>query len=61
VPNGNYATDISVSPDVRWLAFESTEDGKHYDVFLMTPDGENRALLTTDPGQEYDPVWRPLP
>ncbi len=61
VQNGNFATDVSVSPDMRWLAFESTEDGLHYDVFLMTSEGKNRTQLTTDPAQEFDPAWRLMP
>ena len=61
VTNGNYATDVSVSPDMRWLAFESTQDGLEYSIELMTSDGLERTLLTDDPALEFDPVWRPLP
>jgi eukaryotic-like serine/threonine-protein kinase len=62
VKNGAYATDVTVSPDMRWLAFENTQNnGFQYDVYIMTSEGQNRALLTTDPAQEFDPVWRPLP
>jgi Tol biopolymer transport system component len=60
VPNSNYATDVSISPDLNWLAFESTDDGVVYTIELMTRDGKNRAALTNDPAQEFDPVWRPL-
>jgi eukaryotic-like serine/threonine-protein kinase len=60
VKNGNYATDVSVSPDMRWLAFETTENNYHYDIYLMTREGQNLALLTTDPDQEFDPAWRPM-
>lgn len=59
--NGSYAADVSVSPDMRWLAFETTENNFHYNVYIMTREGQNRALLTTDPGQEFDPAWRPVP
>jgi Tol biopolymer transport system component len=60
VPNSNYATDVSLSPDLNWLAFESTNDGVVYTIELMTSDGKNRSPLTNDPAQEFDPVWRPL-
>lgn len=59
--NGDYMTNVVVSPDMYWLAFESTEDGMNYHVFLMTTGGQNRARLTTDPEEEFDPAWRPLP
>jgi serine/threonine protein kinase len=59
--NGDYATNVVVSPDMYWLAFESTEDGLNYHVYLMTTGGQNRARLTTDPEEEFDPAWRPLP
>ncbi len=62
VTNGNFAADVSVSPDGRWLAFESTDDnGITFTVYLMSVDGSLRTLLSSDPGNEYDPVWRPLP
>lgn len=61
VKNGLYATDVSISPDMRWLAFESTSNNFYYDVYIMTREGQNRGLLTADPGQEFDPVWRPRP
>ncbi len=57
--NGKFATDITISPDMQWLAFETTEDGKNYFIEIMMRDGTNRAPLTNDPDMEYDPAWRP--
>jgi Tol biopolymer transport system component len=59
VLNGNYATDVSISPDLLWLAFESTRYGDIFNVYLMRNDGSNRARLTNEPDEEFDPVWRP--
>jgi serine/threonine protein kinase/Tol biopolymer transport system component len=61
VLNGEFATDVSASPDMGWLAFESTEDGIKYTVHVMKADGTERRVLTDDPALEFDPVWRPLP
>jgi Tol biopolymer transport system component len=60
VLNGKFAMDVSVSPDMGWLAFESIPDGNLYTVELMTSDGNERGVLTNDPAQEFDPVWRPF-
>lgn len=59
--NGSYATNADISLDMYWVAFESTEDGLKYHVYLMTIGGQNRARLTSEPEEEFDPVWRPLP
>ncbi len=58
VKNGGYATDAAISPDMLLVAFETIEEGLH-NVYLMTLTGQNRALLTEDPAQEFDPAWRP--
>lgn len=52
--------DVDYSEDGFWLAFEG-EDGNNRDIYLMTAAGASRSRLTTDPGNDFDPVWRPLP
>ena len=37
------------------------KDGENRDIYLMTVVGASRRPLTTDPGNDFDPVWRPLP
>jgi len=59
--NGAYATDVDISPDMYWVAFEGTDDGYRFYVYLMTIGGQNRSRLTAEPEEEFDPVWRPLP
>lgn len=52
--------DVNFSPDGFWMAFESWPDNTgNKDIYLTTVTGANRARLTTDPGDDFDPVWRP--
>lgn len=50
-----------ISPDGRWLVVESWPDGNNHDIYLMDTSGDNRLRLTTDPGYDSSPVWRPAP
>ena len=43
----------------QWIAYESWPDGKNHDIYRMDFDGNNQLRLTTDPGFETDPNWRP--
>ncbi|MGC1378599.1 MAG: hypothetical protein WA821_20375, partial [Anaerolineales bacterium] len=53
--------DVSFSPDGFWMAFESwPEIPVNQDIYIATITGANRIRLTTDPGYDFDPVWRPL-
>ncbi len=53
-------SEVNPSPDGSWLAFESWPDGKNHDIYIMNINGSNRERLTTDPGWDFGPVWRPL-
>jgi len=53
-------SDVDYSNDGFWLAFEG-KDGDNRDIYLMTVTGASRTQLTTDPGNDFDPAWRPLP
>ncbi len=52
--------EVHPSPDGFWLVFESWPDGKNHDIYIMNINGSNRERLTTDPGFDYSPAWRPL-
>jgi Tol biopolymer transport system component len=53
--------DVSYSPDGQWMAFESWPDiPVNQDIYIATITGANRIRLTTDPGYDFDPVWRPI-
>jgi len=53
--------NVDYSEDGFWLAFEGEEEEYNRDVFLMTVVGASRTRLTSDPADDYDPVWRPNP
>jgi Tol biopolymer transport system component len=53
--------DVSFSPDGFWMAFESWPDSTgNQDIYISTVTGASRTRLTTDPGYDFDPVWRPI-
>jgi eukaryotic-like serine/threonine-protein kinase len=52
---------VNPSPDGFWLAYESWPDGQNHDIYIMNLNGANQTRLTTDPGFDFGPVWRPLP
>jgi WD40 repeat protein/Big-like domain-containing protein len=48
----------SLAPDRTRIAFSSNRNGS-FDLYLMDADGQNLRRLTTDSGNEGDPVWTP--
>jgi len=57
---GSYATHGRYSPDGTWIAFEGTENGANYDIYLLSSDGKVRTRLTTDSAPDFGPAWRPF-
>lgn len=53
-----YIEGISVSPDGRWLTYDSNLRGNQ-DIYRLPLDGGEPEQLTTDPGQDYIPSWSP--
>ena len=53
-------TNVDYSQDGFWFIFEGVEE-LNRDVYIMTATGSSRSRITTDPGDDFDPVWRPLP
>jgi len=51
--------NIRSSPDGLWLVFEGKSANDNRDIFLTTATGDQRTRLTTDPGADFDPTWRP--
>jgi Tol biopolymer transport system component len=49
----------SVSPDGYYLSFESWPDGTNHDIYRMSINGSDLIRLTTDPGTDFNPAWRP--
>lgn len=48
-----------VSPDGQWIIFEGKSPEENRDVFIASISGAMRTRITTDPGIDFDPVWRP--
>ena len=48
-----------VSPDGQLLLFEGKGPDENRDIFYAYLDGAQRARVTTDPGIDFDPAWRP--
>jgi serine/threonine protein kinase/Tol biopolymer transport system component len=48
-----------VSPDGLWLVFEGKSPEENRDIFISTVAGELRQRVTTDPGIDFQPAWRP--
>ncbi|HSV85123.1 MAG TPA: protein kinase, partial [Levilinea sp.] len=61
VPDPGPVAHASISPDGKWIAYESWPDGRNHDIFVMDLNGENRRRLTSDPGFDFHPVWKPRP
>lgn len=55
-----YIENIDYSPDGFYLAYEGVVETGNVDVFFMTLSGGDRVRLTTSPGQDFDPAWRPV-
>jgi len=51
--------DVAFSPEGFWLAYEGSGE-RGSDIFYMTVTGANQTQLTDDPGDDFDPAWRPL-
>jgi TolB protein len=51
--------NVHYAPDGQWLVFEGKSPNNNLDVFYSTADGDQRTRLTTDPGLDFDPAWRP--
>ena len=59
VTEGNQAIEgISVSPDSKWLAFDSNRSGNQ-DIYKMPVDGGELEKLTTHPSDDFLPSWSP--
>lgn len=47
------------SPDGKWLAVETWQDGNHDIQILSASNASNLTRLTNDLAAEFQPVWRP--
>jgi len=56
----NAVREAKFSPDGLWLVFESWSGFEYHDIYISSSSGAGRTQVTTLPGLEFDPVWRPL-
>ncbi|GAP15201.1 serine/threonine protein kinase [Longilinea arvoryzae] len=49
----------SISSDGYYITFECWPDGNNHDIYRMAVNGSDLVRLTTDPGNDFSPAWRP--
>jgi Tol biopolymer transport system component len=54
----NYIESLDISPDGKWIAFDSNRRG-NMDVWVMRKDGTELRQLTTDKAHDWYPRWSP--
>jgi eukaryotic-like serine/threonine-protein kinase len=54
-----FIENVDYSPDGFYLAYEGVGEAGNRDIFFMTVSGGDRVRLSTDPAQDFHPVWRP--
>ena len=52
--------NVHYSPDAQWLVFEGKSVDDNRDLFYSLVNGDQHTRLTTDPGVDFDPAWRPV-
>ena len=59
VTQGNQTVETAdVSPDGKWLAFDSNRGG-NYDIWRMPVAGGDPIQVTTNPADDFAPAWAP--
>ncbi|HEX8993163.1 MAG TPA: protein kinase [Anaerolineales bacterium] len=51
--------NVHFSPDGQWMVYEGNTTTKNPDIYYAPIDGGQPTRLTTDPGVDFDPAWRP--
>jgi TolB protein len=54
----NYIELVSVSPDGKWIAFDSNRSGNQ-DIWIMRKDGSELRQLTTNAAHDWVGSWSP--
>jgi Tol biopolymer transport system component len=57
--NAAFDGDPSVSPDGKWIVFDSGRDGGDLDIFVMRINGTGVTQLTDNDAVDIDPTWSP--
>ncbi len=51
--------NVHFSPDGQWYVFQIPNSKYITDIYYVNVDGQDWTRLTTDPGSDFDPAWRP--
>ncbi|RPI85067.1 MAG: hypothetical protein EHM41_11780 [Chloroflexi bacterium] len=51
--------DASISPDGRWIAYETWQEGEDHNISLINISGITNEFLINDPAFDFDPAFRP--
>jgi Tol biopolymer transport system component/tRNA A-37 threonylcarbamoyl transferase component Bud32 len=54
----HYIELLSISPDGKWIAFDSNRSGNQ-DIWIMRKDGSDLRQLTTNPAHDWVGSWSP--
>ncbi len=53
--------DPTWSPDSRWVAFSAAGPDGNIDIYKVNIETKEVTRLTTDPAQDRNPTWQPVP
>jgi len=53
--------ELSWSPDSQWLAYNNVESDGNSDISIINLFDSTHPLQLTDTGNNYAPVWQPIP
>jgi Tol biopolymer transport system component len=58
IPNSDFLSEPSVSPDSLWVAATGWPTGQR-DIYILSISGLDVTMVTNDPFLDFDPAWRP--
>jgi serine/threonine protein kinase/Tol biopolymer transport system component len=56
--DGGLQTDVTFSPDGRFIAYTSDRSG-NFDIWVQPVDGGDAVQITKEPAQDVQPAWSP--
>ena len=54
-----HVESMDVSHDGKWIVYDSDGGGGNFDIYKMRLDGGEPIQLTSNPSNEFHPVWSP--
>ncbi len=59
IPLRQPVENVRFSPDGKWYVFQVPNSKYITDIYYANLQGQDWTRLTTDPGSDFDPAWRP--